>query len=552
MRLKSAIVGTLLLFAAGTAGTAFSQELPPKTALDDYVNKPDDTYRWKVISSNSAEGLNQVVIDMVSQTWRSPEEVDRTQWQHWMTVAYPDKVRSNIGFLYIGSGRNGGDPPSGPNDRVKSLAKATGTVVAELHMVPNQPLVFFNDGRKRSEDDLIAYTWEKFLETGEAGWLARNAMIKSAVRAMDTMTAYMASEAGGGQTVDKFVVAGASKRGWTTWLTGAIDDRVVAIAPIVIDVLNVHVSMMHHFKAYGFWAPAVGDYVEHRIMHRMNHPRMAELYQLVDPLYYRHRLTMPKFVLNAAGDQFFLPDSSKFYWEDLEGDKYLRYVPNADHSLRNSDGLESVIAFYSLIVTGKPIPKVTWFKVTDGELEVKTDQKPKEVRLWQATNPVARDFRLETLGPKYTSTELEVNGNGEYVINVKKPEKGWRAYFVEFTYDVGAALPLKLTTEVCVIPDILPFKEKDPTLPTSITLVCEAANEAAAQEVLKALAEADKFSKSGLQTKQIGSTLYVNWVPRENEFEVTAKLLTPWLAGRGCDHFRYQLESGTDITTNPE
>ena len=43
---------------------------------------------------------------------------------------------------------------------------------------------------------------------------------------------------------------------------------------------------------------------------------------------------MPKFMVYAAGDQFFLPDSSRFYFDDLKGEKYLRYVPNTDHSLR--------------------------------------------------------------------------------------------------------------------------------------------------------------------------------------------------------------------------
>ena len=88
-------------------------------------------------------------------------------------------------------------------------------------------------------------------------------------------------------------------------MTGAFDDRVVAIAPIVIDVLNVQVSMKHHFEAYGFWSPSIGDYVNHGIMKEWENPKLAELYRYIDPYHFIDRLKMPKLVLNATGDQFF-------------------------------------------------------------------------------------------------------------------------------------------------------------------------------------------------------------------------------------------------------
>ncbi|MGE3317404.1 MAG: PhoPQ-activated protein PqaA family protein, partial [Planctomycetaceae bacterium] len=304
----------LLFLLAGLSTSAVAEPLPRRTPLDDYVEKPDPSYSWKIASTKSADGMKTIVIDMVSQNWRTKEEVDRTEWRHWLTVSIPEKVTSEVGMLLIGGGYNGEPPRS--NKRAEAVAKATNTVVAELGMVPNQRLMFHNDGKLRTEDDLIGYTWDQFLKTGDPTWPARNPMVKSAVRALDTITALMASDEGGKRTVDRFVVAGGSKRGWTTWLTGAVDKRVVAIVPIVIDVLNTEESMKHHFAAYGFWAPNVGNYVEHKLMQRIGHPRSKELYAIEDPYSYRHRLTMPKLILNAAGDQFFLPDSSQFYWNE--------------------------------------------------------------------------------------------------------------------------------------------------------------------------------------------------------------------------------------------
>src|SRR5262249_23844892 len=160
--------------------------------------------------------------------------------------------------------------------------------------------------------------------------------VNSAVRAMDCLQEWAKQE---GTPIEKFVVAGGSKRGWTTWLTGAVDKRGEAIVPIVIDGVNVEESMRHPAEAYGFWAKAVGDYYRHGIMQRTGEPRLRELYQIEDPYAYRNRLTLPKYIVNAGGDQFFLPDSSQFYFADLKGEKLLRYVPNAGHSLRGSDAM---------------------------------------------------------------------------------------------------------------------------------------------------------------------------------------------------------------------
>lgn len=429
-----------------------------RTALDRYVESPDPSYRYQLVTTLRGRDYTAYVLDMTSQSWRSHSEVDRVEWQHWLTIIKPDKVTSSTGLLFVGGGANRRKPPSRADRMLLLFAKATGAVVAELRMVPNQPLRFAGDTmEKRVEDELVAYTWDRFLRGGDEFWPARLPMTKSAVRAMDTITAFCRSPQGGGVTVDRFVVSGASKRGWTTWTTAAVDNRVVAIMPLVIDLLNLEPSFIHHWQVYGFWAPAVKDYVDMGIMKWMGKPEFKALMKLVEPYEYRDRFTMPKYIVNAAGDQFFLPDSSQFYFNDLPGEKYLRYVPNTDHSLARSDAGRSLLAFFEAVLNGRPRPKFAWTLEKDGAIRLTTTGRPREVKLWQATNPTARDFRLQTIGRAWKSRTVRDQGGGVYIGSVPTPSQGWTAFFLEMTYPSGGKEPFKFTTQVRVLPDKLPF-----------------------------------------------------------------------------------------------
>src|SRR5579875_2499652 len=168
-----------------------------ETALDRYVRKPDGTYAWKVVHTVRGEGLTQLIVDLKSQTWRMEKDVDHPVWQHWLIIVKPDKPASKTAFLFIGGGANGGAPPRSAEERTLMIAQATNTVSVELRMVPNQPLIFHNDGKPRKEDDLIGYTWDQFLKTGDETWPARLPMVKSAVRAMDCVQELLAGEQGG-------------------------------------------------------------------------------------------------------------------------------------------------------------------------------------------------------------------------------------------------------------------------------------------------------------------------------------------------------------------
>ena len=467
--------------APQTQGVAGSQPARvERTALDEYVAAPDTNYSFRLIKKIPGNQETTFVLEMTSQAWLTTNEVNRPLWKHWLVIVRPNEVATSKSLLMIGGGANDGAVPKAADGSLVQIALATKSVVSELRMVPNQPLLFSGESFDRSEDSLIAYTWDKFLRTGDPKWPARLPMTKAAVRAMDTVTAFAASPDGGKAGIDGFVFAGGSKRGWTTWTTAAVDKRVVAIVPIVIDVLNIEPSMKHHYAAYGFWAPSIGDYTAFKIMDWTGTPEYRALMRIVEPYEYRDRMTMPKFLINACGDQFFLPDSSQFYFNDLPGIKYLRYVPNADHSLKGSDARRTLLACYNAVLYNVPLPRFAWTLPGDGSIRVTTQVPAHEVKLWQATNPDARDFRLETLGPKWQSEPLRdqgpgfqalgpaesptgwkplgKEGGGLYIAKVPRPPKGWTAFMVELTFPSGCEAPFKFTTQVRVVPDTLPFK----------------------------------------------------------------------------------------------
>ena len=465
MKNQIARLMVLLCVSALLAVGAAAQAKVEQTALDRYIAQKDSVYGWKLVSTIEGAGYRGYVLELTSQTWRSEKDVDRPVWKHWLTIVKPEKIAGNKALLFIGSGNNNNPASTRVSDRTAKIAVETQSVVAELGMVPNQPLRFTDSPDKaRSEDDLIAYTRVKHFSTKDDFWLVRLAMVKSGVRAMDAIQEFLASDAGGKTKVDQFVVAGGSKRGWTTWLVGTVDKRVVAIMPLVIDALNSEAITRHHFEAYGFFSDSLDDYVNHGLFpHKIGTPEYRAVLKIEDTYHYRNRpsLKLPKFMINAAGDEFFLPDNAQFYYHDMPEEKHIRYVPNAKHNLAGSDATESMIAFYQAVLSGKARPRFSWTKQKDGSLVVKPIDKPSQVNLWQATNPNARDFRLDVIGKAYASSPLTAEKNGSYVGRVAKPEKGFTAFFVEMVYDSGGKYPFKFTTEVSVVPDVLPFKFED-------------------------------------------------------------------------------------------
>jgi len=503
-------VTTPEVFAPNNVNTATREAIvkiggPETTALDTYVGLPDASFGYTVENVSTVNAVNPFTnlsvaltlytINMTSQTWRSTSDYEvvatgSADWQHNVSIIVPQETSTNTSLLFVSGGNNGSSPPtfgSGSQEStLLSFAALTGSVITLLEQVPNQRIEFADEvgDRTRTEDEIIAYTFDEYLRSVDQGaedetWPLLLPMVKSAVRAMDVVQDLYTTNAfpgcanceGGRNPVQDFVVTGASKRGWTTWLTGAVDQRVKAIAPVVIDVLNMDRQMEHHFNAYGYWAPAIYPYAQERVFDRIvEEDAVAQmLLNIVDPFEYRCRLEMPKLILNSTGDQFFLPDSSQFYIGGMKGaHNLINYVPNTAHSLDGSTNLtdaesatQSLLSFYLAVSRNASLPEYRWDFVGDGSIvvEVADGFTPRQVSVWSAsTNADTRDFRLDKIGAAWSSSAAVSLGNNRFRASVPVAEEGWTGFFVQLRFPNPAfpslsQLDFVVSTPVRVLPE---------------------------------------------------------------------------------------------------
>ena len=446
---------------------AHAAEVGDATALEEYVYTPDPAYNYTLVDTQDLPGFTFYTLLMDSLQWRSPEDVGRTLWTHQVLIIVPDVVTTETALMLI----NGGSDPFDTVDPVfvslaAVIASSAGSVLAAVSQIPNQPLQFPDEGSPISEDALVAYSWDKALATGDGTWAAYMPMTKASVRGMDTVQDFVNGNITG-LTIDDFVVFGYSKRGATAWLVAAVDPRVRAAAPGVFDVLNMAVQIDRHWEAYGFYAPAIGDYADYDIVRRVRSPEGRWLAEIVDPFSYARMLEIPKFVLSSTGDQFFLPDAAHFYLDGLFGETLIRQIPNTDHGLTNGQlqALDSLLAWYKTVVADVPRPQMDWNLNEDGVLEVKSNPPADTAKLWQATNSAARDFRLESIGTAWTATVLTEESPGSWEVLLAEPEEGWTGYLVELSFPGVDGPPAQTyTTPVFVLPDGLPFVIDDPVI----------------------------------------------------------------------------------------
>ncbi|HSW14321.1 MAG TPA: PhoPQ-activated protein PqaA family protein [Solimonas sp.] len=468
-RTGAAVAAALALFLPAAVA---AQDNP----LESYVQRPEPAFEWQLQNVTTGFLADLYRLRLVSQQWLDGSQVDHPLWTHELHLALPRPLcgdsaqTSTLAVLVISGGRNTPEGEPRPSSRDHSLlagliAQTICRPVFELRQVPNQPLLFTGQQEGRREDAILAYSMDRYLSGEPGDWPAQMAMVKATVQAMNAAQAFSRTRAEV-PDIERFVLLGASKRGWTAWLTAAVDPRVQAIIPVSIDMPNMAAQFPHFMRAYGDYTPALADYKGFDIGCRMAGARGAELLGIIDPWLWRERLSLPKLLINSAGDEFFISDSSRFYYDALPGPKRLRYTVNTDHD--QGDKLDRHQLFLIArnwiddLVAGREPPRLDWERPQPDLLVVRPSVPVREMRLWRAENPQARDFRLETIGPAWESKILKPAGDGSYRIKLRTPKQGWRAVLVEGVFG-GPTWDRQqsYTTGVYVLPETLPYPPPD-------------------------------------------------------------------------------------------
>ena len=417
----------LLLVLSLMWGCSSNRAVTPETALESYLANNDKSFAWEPADSYEQNGLKVYNLLVTSQKWRE------YTWKHQVAVIVPEKIDYDGALLFITGGSNKDEipnwkkPDDGTIQMMGMVAQKNNAPVVVVFQVPNQPL--FDD---LTEDEIISLTLHNYRNDKDLTWPLLFPMVKSAVRAMDAVQEFSSQTLK--HEINRFVVSGASKRGWTTWLTGASDPRVEAIAPMVIDMLNMPVNIDYHVKAWGDYSIQIADYVRLGIAQDVNTPDGQEITTMIDPYSYRKKLTMPKLIFNGTNDEYWPVDAVKNYFDQIPGENYLHYVPNAGHGLGDKrQAVQALSAFFGETLEKKGYPACSWeIKENGDEILLQVNASEEElagVVLWTVDSD-DRDFRDN----EFTKKDVPKGEKSVVEVTLNYPESGFRAFYIDLLY----------------------------------------------------------------------------------------------------------------------
>ncbi|MZR62720.1 PhoPQ-activated protein PqaA family protein [Alcanivorax sp. DP30] len=462
----------LLLLMLMASSLARSQDMAA------YLAQPEPDFTWQHYYSDEGVLADHHFLRVTSQRWLDEDQVDRSLWHHEVTVSVPRSVacpgreRDDRTALVLISGGDRPDVPArtSPGSMATGLALLFCRPVVDVRQVPNQPLQFIGETTPRREDSLLARSMTLAVANPDGEWPLHNAMVKTVIRSLDAVQAFSLEQSGLG-AIDDFALLGSSKRGWTAWLVAAHDPRIRALIPVSIDMLNLGKQFDHQYSSYGVYTPALNAFSAEGIDCLIRTMAGKAMLNQVDPYAWRDQLTLPKLIINASGDPYFVSDSWRFYYPNLAGSNWLRYTPNTGHS--QGDGfdrltrLAQVANWLDQILAGETPPSVT-SKLAGQVLEVIPSETPREVVLWQAHNSQTRDFRLATLGANWMPSVLKPDDDGIYRVTLDTPQQGYRGWFVEVRFGGWLGMQQQIyTSGVHVRPDAMPYSPRRCASPRS-------------------------------------------------------------------------------------
>lgn len=462
----------LLLLMLMASSLARSQDMAA------YLAQPEPDFSWLHYHSDEGMLADHHFLRVTSQRWLDEHRVDQPLWHHEVMVsvprsaACPGREREDRTALVLISGGDRPDVPlrTSPGSMATGLALLFCRPVVDVRQVPNQPLQFVGETTPRREDSLLARSMTLAVANPDGEWPLHNAMVKAVVRSLDAVQAFSLKQNGLG-AIDDFALLGSSKRGWTAWLVAAHDPRIRALIPVSIDMLNLGEQFDHQHASYGDYTPALKAFSAEGIDCLIRTGAGRRMLEQVDPYAYREALTLPKLVINASGDPYFVSDSWRFYYPNLAGRNWLRYTPNTGHSqgggLDRLARLAQVANWLDQILAGETPPSLT-SQLNAEVLEVTTSETPREVVLWQAHNPEARGFRLATFGANWTPSVLKPDDDGIYRVKLDAPQQGYRGWFVEARFGGWLSMQQQIyTSGVHVRPEAMPYSPRRCASPRS-------------------------------------------------------------------------------------
>ena len=426
--MKKLLIILFVLFSSSVILlSAEGKKITPDNALQAYLNNSDKTFKWEIQDIHKADGVTLYRILFTSQKWQG------ITWNHEMTIIVPEVLKYKDALLFItGGSLDKGKPNTHNWDEdlivgLSKLSKTNMTIAAIIWQVPNQPL--YDD---LTEDALISYTLHNYLNDHDLTWPLLFPMTKSAVRAMDVVQKFSKKELR--WKIKHFIVSGASKRGWTTWLTGANDKRVIAIGPMVIDVLNMPVNIDYQIVTWGNYSVEIEDYVKLGLAQQFGTSQENDLVKMIDPYSYRKTLTMPKMLFMGTNDPYWPVDAVKNYIDDIQGDNHICYTANAEHDLGDKKKAFATLSAFVGNTVSKEKYTVCNYTISEQNGKIALTVNTTADKLVDAALYTTTSGNQEFRDKKWSSVSLKAEKKPVVKVELNYPKSGFEAFYVELKY----------------------------------------------------------------------------------------------------------------------